>query len=427
MELEKIQKFVQQASDLHLSGCKVNYDYSLLNTGPADSYKLNLFGMTSSQDFQVNKENLSNLGHFFLQIKSFDLKFESKVWDTNAGKFLIIGFIDELTEDVQNILRKWEICENPKFGFFLIVLKKDLALQKFEKIVVKKGKKQIRENFKVKELPWVSVVYESYEVFKGKMEKFYLPDWENFTMKYSVIETLSFFVEYNEILVFNCIKKTEKKIDLSGIVVIDFFDESCQQTYMQDEDLVGKKVKYYKVYSGVEGGNFRYSLETLGLQHPTAEKLYLIDCPSTFIFCNQRLMWRGNKFYEDFPLLLSTYTDGTHYATFPATEEGLVFNFNEMKNSLIQDDADLLIDVKLDVLVYLNSWEIFEKKFRSRLVVCLDEESEKFKAEKLFDRLKSVLPNLHLEITERKNLFTTAYEPLNSNKGKSKKKLERES
>jgi len=98
-----------------------------------------------------------------------------------------------------------------------------------------------------------------------------------------------------------------------------------------------------------------------------------------------------------------------------------------MKNSLIQDDADLLIDVKLDVLVYLNSWEISEKKFRSRLVVCLDEESEKFKAEKLFDRLKSVLPNLHLEITERKNLFTTAYEPLSSNKGKSKKKLERES
>lgn len=425
MELEKIQKFIQQASDLHLSGCKVNYDYSLLTTGPADSYKLNLFGMTSSPDFQVNKENLSNLGHFFLQIKSFDLKYESKVWDTYPGRFLVIGFIDEATEDVLNTLRKWENCENPRFGFFLIVLKKDLVLQKFEKIVVKKGKKQVKDNFKVGELPWVSVVYESYEVFKGKIEKFYLPDWENFTTRYSVIETLSFFVEYNEIAVFNCIKKTEKIIDLSGIVVIDFFDESCQHTYAQDEDL-GKKVKYYKVYSGVEGGNFRYSLENLGLQHPTAEKLYLIDCPSTFIFCNQKLMWRGNRFYENFPLLLSTYTDGSHYANMSTTEESLVKNFNEIKNSLIQDEVDLLIDVKLDVLVYLSSWEILEKKFRSRLVVCLDEEGEKFKAEKLFDSLKSVLPNLHLEITERQNLFTTAYEPVSGNKGKGKKKLEKQ-
>lgn len=425
MELEKIQEFVQQANEFRLSGCKVNYDYSLLTTSSINSYKLNLFGMTSSPEFQLNKDNLSGLGHFFLQVKRFDMIYQSKVWDTNPGKFIIIGFIDEVTEDILDTLKKWENCENPKFGFFLIVFKKELVLQKFEKIVVKKGKKQVKENFQVNELPWVSVVYESYEVFRGKLEKFYLPDWERFSEKYSVIETLSFFVDYNEIVVYHSIKKKEKVIDLSGIVVIDFFDESCQDVYL-DEQHFDKNLKYYKVYAGVENQYFKFTLENLGLQHGTAEKLFLIDCPCTFIFCNQKLMWRGNKFFEDFSSLLSFYTDGSHYSVPNTTEEALLHSFAELKDSIFQEDLNILIDIKLEVLVYLSSWEVQQKKFRSRLIMCLEDESEKTKVEKIHDKLKTVLPNLNLELTQRQNLFSTALEQPINNSVKTKKKQKKQ-
>lgn len=425
MELEKIQEFVQQASEFRMSGCKVNYDYSLLATSSINSYKLNLFGMTSSPEFQLNKENLSGLGHYFLQVKRFDLIFQSKVWDTNPGKFIIIGFIDEVTEDVLDTLKKWENCENPKFSFFLIVFKKDLVLQKFEKIEVKKGKKQVKENFQVGELPWVSVVYESYEVFKGKLEKFYLPDWESLSEKYSVIETLSFFVEYNEIVVYNSIKKREKAIDLSGVVVIDFFDESCQDVYL-DEQHFDKNLRYYKVYAGVENQYFKFTLENLGLQHGTAEKLFLIDCPCTFVFCNQKLMWRGNKFYEDFSSLLSFYTEGSHYSPQNTTEEALQNSFAELKDSIFQEDLNILIDIKLEVLLYLSSYEIHQKKFRSRLIMCLEDESEKIKVEKIHDKLKPILPNLNLELTQRQNLFNTALEHSINYSVKSQKKLKKQ-
>jgi hypothetical protein len=407
MELQKIREFVQQASDLHLSACRVNYDYSLMHPKNVESYKINLFGLASHHDLQVNKEKLVDLGHFFLNTRTLQMNLQSKIWDAHPGKFLVIGFIDEVTENVTNVLRRWETCESDDFAFFLITLKKNLVLPSFEKIVIKKGKKQLRENFSVPELPWVSLVYDSFELYKCKMECFYVPDWEKMIKKYSIVEGLLFFEETSEVLVYHNTKKRQKKIDLSGIVVLDFFDESCQDLFFNDENL-GKKVKYYKIYSGIEGKNFRYSLEDKGFSHPTAEQLRIIDFPCTFVFCNQKLLWRGNKFYCSFNSLIRSYSEGSEYCESLSSERTVREAFDRLKPSFHLES--FILDVKIDVLLTLTSKKTLEEKIKTKLIVSIDEEDEKSRLEALQNSLKPILPNLSVEISPRRKLFNTSIE-----------------
>lgn len=406
MELRRIQEFVSQASDLHLAACRVNYDYSLLSPKSIESYKLYLFGVSLTPDVQVNKEKLVDLGHFFLNIRTIPLKIQSKVWDTHPGQYLVIAFIDKVTENITDLLKKWENCKSDHFRFFLIVFNKNLSLPTYENITVKKGKKNIKENFNIPELPWVSVIYDSFEIFKGKLPSFYLSDWEMMHKNYSITEGLLFFEDTSEVMVFQNMKKKEKRIDLTGLVVLDFFDESVAEASWNNEQL-GKKVKYYKIFSGADQKNFRYTLGEQGLGHPTAEKLKIVDFPSTFVFCNQKLLWRGNKFYVDFNELVKSYAQGTEFNETPWTESNIEKSFHTIKSDLLENES-LLIDVKIEVMATLNSRRIVQKNFRSKLVVCLEEESQKSKIDSIYNALKPILPNLAIEISERQNLFATA-------------------
>ena len=420
MELRKIQDFVSQASDLHLAECRVNYDYSLLSPKSIESYKLYLFGVSLTPDVQVNKEKLIDLGHFFLNIRTIPLKIQSKVWDTHPGQYLVIAFIDKVTENITDLLKKWENCTSSHFRFFLIVFNKNLSLPAYENITVKKGKKNIKENFEIPELPWVSVIYDSFEIFKGKLPSFYLSDWEMMHKNYSITEGLLFFEDTSEVIVFQNMKKKEKRIDLTGLVVLDFFDESVAEASWSNEQL-GKKVKYYKIFSGADQKNFRYTLGEQGLSHPTAEKLKIVDFPSTFVFCNQKLLWRGNKFYVDFNELVKSYEQGTEFNEIPWTESNIERAFHNIKNDLIENES-LLMDVKIEVIATLNSRRIVQKCFRSKLVVCLEEESQKSKIDSIYNALKPILPNLTIEISERQSLFATA---ISSHEVPSRKKNEK--
>jgi hypothetical protein len=407
--LSHIKSFTDSIQNINFATSRVQYTSSLLSSTPPYSAAIKLYGFSSQSSPTFSEDKLQSLGQYSLASCIYPSLGAAKVWDTHPGKVVVVGFVNAITDNISSTLQLWDKSQSTDFEFFLLVFGKKAKVPGFKRIKVKTGTEELKENFGIREMPWFCILYESMQMSSGPLKNCSLSTLEGLLTKYSPFEAFCLFdlPSPYSLSLFTITNQEFKEVEMFGMTVIDFFNNDND---FPEEIAEIPNILHYKVYVGSDPSSTGciYSLGPEGLSHSIAAQLKIFDLPCTYIFSNGVVLWKGNRKFNNISHVLLAFQQGNIEDDAKIKDEadlyGLVSSVNQEISQETQEDQSIEIDIKMHTLVDITQYRIYTKKFRCELTAHCREESDGL-IEKVFNKLKNILPNLTLEIRRKEPLF----------------------
>ena len=421
--IQQFRSLIGNYKELHMPTARIQYSYSLSAENTPEIIYTTIYASEKSNDVDFSELEAPETINHPISFRTFLMKKESKEWDSDPTKITMIAFINNITETVQSVLKQWESIKDPLFTFFVFTYGKNVKLNGYKNLQIKVGTPDIKETFNIKDFPSYSILYDSYEITSGLLGECFISSLQNLLNKYSMFEAFYLYSLESpcSIRLFNNSTNKEKEIALSGITVIDFWDNNSQEIFHENLEK-NNNINEYKVYVGHNppGVFCKFSLGPDRLKNPTAEKLKIIDLPTTFIFSNGTVLWKGNRLFTNFNKLLTDLKNGLETDTQPHIIEQQIIekckkNYEKEISSLFPHDSDVIIDMKLFFIVDITASKIMDKKCRTKIFGHCKNEEESSKILELFNKLKNSLPNLSYEVSKYHDIFNTTVSQIPEN------------
>ena len=344
-------------------------------------------------------------------ITSFkDLKLDLKIFTdigpvrnitTTVGKVSVIIFISTISAEEQAAFELYNSLSSPELEFIIVNnstvdLPEDVSHYKSIPCT-----EELLQGFTITKLPWISVIYQSHQIFSGSLGEFRASLLDKLLALYPVYDSLHLFAlsPIENISVWDYENKKGKEISLQGTIVLDFWDENCLDM-VADPLSSSNSLTYFQIYTGSQTPRkqCRYGMGVQGLSHPTILELKIVELPTTIIFSNGSVIWKGNRLFLDFSKILQAHVQGTElvFEKTSVTTQELSIITEDFKKQINENWGNSL-GIKAELLFYaqfdIDTYKSYEERYRSALRAECQTLEDKKKLIEIGENLKLKLPN----------------------------------
>lgn len=406
--IDEVKNFTKSTKEVLLATARIKYTFSVTNSSIPEQITTLVYGSRVSENPDLAEvQALNSQASIFS--RTFPNTFPLREWDCTPGKLDILFFLKSITDEDLTKLKLFDSEPTPFFNITLLHSEKKLQ---FERITIKAFTNDLEKKFNISTFPWYSILQDNSEVISGIFDKCNISLLRNLFEQYSPFEAIGLYGLESpcSIVFYNNIKGVEKEIILKeGITVVEFWNNSCIEVF--NEKVEGK---CFKVHVGNEiiDNNCKYSLGLQGLSHLTAERLRIIDLPTTFVFNNGVVLWKGNRLMVDFDGMVQDIINDGKYLEKPGeNEEEIVRKASKQlvkaKNEVFGEENEALIDLKVFVTVDVTAVKTCMKKISKVLVGHCKNDEEEAKFFELFNSIKGKIKNLKHQCIKSHQIFST--------------------
>ena len=356
-----------------------------------------LYGSSTDVDADALTALLPEFTDLNVSLKIFDKLENKRALPLQSSKIVIIGFINEITEAETKTLRNWLSFTSDLFHFILITDKELELPEELSGFEVIRDSSELKDEFKVGDFPWASVVYQNFEILAGEFNSIGVDVLQKLLGLYSFYEALMIFSmgRLENLLVWDYEGKKEKVIQTDQTVILDFWDDSCTES-LSSPLSSNSSFSYFQVYAGSQTPRkrCRYGLGVQGILHQTSVKLRLIDVPTTVLINNGMVIWKGNRHFIDFSKLVTAFLNSSELEfEISRMSEGELEEIVEKINEKIKEDGSC-VDFMFWAQVEVGKERKLDEKYRAVVDLQGKGKEEKEKLGGLIEEIKKKIQNL---------------------------------
>ena len=362
-----------------------------------------IYGSSTSQEPPPDlTDSLSSFKDIQLSLKLFEDLGPIRNLSTSPGKVSVIAFISTISPEEQAVFDVWNSLSSPELEFIIVnntTLDLPEELSQYKSIP---ASEELLQGFNIAQLPWISVIHQSHEIFSGVLSGFRASLLDKLLALYPLYDSLHLFglSPIENLSVWDYENRKGKEISLTGTVILDFWDENCLD--MNADPLSSNNsFTYFQIYSGTQTPRkqCRYGMGVQGLSHPTILTLKVVELPTTIIFSNGSVIWKGNRLFLDFSRIVEAHLQGTELvveknSVSPQELSEISKDFNEKISEAWGDSLNFKIELWFYAQSDVNMYKNYEERYRAALRAECQTLEDKKKLSEIGERLKPRLPNL---------------------------------